>query len=45
MLHGHAAFRNMSRYSPYPERTFARGYGRDFDWVSLNKGAITQVAP
>lgn len=24
MLPGHATFRNMSRYSPYHERTFAR---------------------
>ena len=37
MLPGHATFRNMSRYSPYHERTFSRWYARDFDWVSLNK--------
>jgi hypothetical protein len=24
MLPGHATFRNLSRYSPYHERTFAR---------------------
>ena len=45
MLPGHATFRNMSRYSPYHERTFSRWYGRDLDWVSLNKGAITAVVP
>src|SRR5215470_19249823 len=45
MLPGHATFRNMSRYSPYHERTFARWYGSDLDWVSLNKGAITAVVP
>jgi DDE superfamily endonuclease len=45
MLPGHATFRNMSRYSPYHERTFSRWYGRDLDWVSLNKGAITEVVP
>jgi hypothetical protein len=45
MLPGHATFRNMSRYSPYHERTFARWYGRDLDWVSLTKGAITEVVP
>jgi hypothetical protein len=45
MLPGHATFRNMSRYSPYHERTFARGYDSDFDWVSLNKAAITKVVP
>jgi hypothetical protein len=36
MLPGHATFRNMSRYSPYHERTFSRWYGSIFDWVSLN---------
>ena len=39
MLPGHATFRNMSRYSPYHERTFSRWYARDFDWVSLNQAA------
>ena len=45
MLPGHATFRNLSRYSVYHERTFARWYARDFDFVSLNKAAITQVIP
>jgi DDE superfamily endonuclease len=45
MLPGHATFRNMSRYSPYHERTFARWYGRNFDWVSLNQAAITEGVP
>jgi hypothetical protein len=45
MLPGHATFRNLSRYSAYHERTFARWYARDFDFVSLNKAAITQVIP
>lgn len=45
MLPGHATFRNLSRYSPYHERTFSRWYGRTLDWVSLNKGAITEVVP
>jgi hypothetical protein len=45
MLPGHATFRNMSRYSPYHERTFARWYARDFDWVSLNQAAITEAVP
>jgi hypothetical protein len=45
MLPGHATFRNLSRYSPYHERTFARWYGRGFDWVSLNQAAITAVVP
>src|SRR5216110_3509829 len=45
MLPGHATFRNMSRYSPYHERTFARWYDRNLDWVSLNQVAITAVVP
>ena len=43
MLQGHATFRNLSRYSSYHERTFSRWYARDFDFVSLNKTAITRV--
>ena len=45
MLPGHATCRNLSRYSAYHERTFARWYARDFDFVSLNKAVITQVIP
>jgi hypothetical protein len=45
MLPGHATFRNLSRYGVYHERTFARWYARGFDFVSLNKAAITQVVP
>ena len=45
MLPGHATFRNLSRYSPYHERTFSRWYAREFDFVSLNKAAIIQVIP
>ena len=41
MLPGHATFRNLSRYSSCHERTFARWYDRPFDFVSLNKAAIT----
>jgi len=45
MLPGHATFRNMSRYRAYHERTFARWYARDLDWVSLNQAAITEAVP
>lgn len=45
MLPGHATFRNLSRYSSYHERTFSRWYARDFDFVSLNKAAITRGIP
>src|SRR5258706_4753835 len=43
MLPGQATFRNLSRYSAYHERTFARWYTRDFDFVSLNKAAISHI--
>ena len=45
LLPGHATLRNLSRYSSYHERTFARWYARDFDFVALNKVAITAVIP
>ena len=45
MLPGHATFRNLSRYSHYHERTFARWYERPFAWASLNKSAITDRIP
>ena len=45
MLPGHATFRNLSRYSAYHDRTFARWYARDFDFVSLHQAALTQVSP
>ena len=45
MLPGRATFRNLSRYSSSHERTFARWYGRHFDWVALHKAAITEVVP
>lgn len=30
-------FRNMSRYSPYCERSFARHFTRSFDWSGFNR--------
>ena len=45
MLPGHMTFRNLSRYSPYHEKTCARWYARGFDCVALNKAAITAVVP
>jgi hypothetical protein len=45
MLPGHATCRNLSRYSAYHERTFARWYARDFAFVSLNQAAIIRVIP
>jgi hypothetical protein len=45
MLPGHLTFRNMSRYSPYHERTFAKWYDTSFDWVSFSKAALTKAVP
>jgi len=45
MLPGRVTFRNLSRYSPYHESTFARWFARDFDFVTLNHAAIIEVVP
>ncbi len=45
MLPGPMTFRNLSRYSPYHEKTFARWYARGFDFLALTKAAITAVVP
>lgn len=45
MLPGRMTFRNLSRYSPYHEKTFARWFTRDVDFVSLNRAAIVEVIP
>lgn len=42
MLPGRATFRNLSRYSDYPEKTFSRWWAREFDGVSANPAAIRQ---
>jgi DDE superfamily endonuclease len=45
MLPGHVTFRNLSRYSPYHEKTFARHFATSVDFVALNKAAIMRVVP
>ena len=35
-LRGRANFVNLSRYCPYSERTFRRGFRRDFNWPCFN---------
>jgi hypothetical protein len=45
MLPVHVKFRNLSRYSPYHEKTFARHCATSLDIVALNKAAMTQVVP
>jgi DDE superfamily endonuclease len=45
MLPGRVTFRNLSLYSPYHAKTFARWFARDVDFVSLNRAAIVEVVP
>ena len=45
MLPGPMTFRNLSRYSRYHEKSFARWFARKFDWLEVNHVAITQVVP
>ena len=43
LLPGRVTFRQLRRYSPYHEKTFARWLARDCDFVSLNHAAIVEV--
>jgi len=45
MLPEHVTFRNLSRYSPYHEKTFARRFATAVDFVALNKAAMMRVVP
>lgn len=40
LFRGKAIFRNLSRYSDYDEKTYARGFCRPFDFVEFNRLAI-----
>jgi hypothetical protein len=40
---GKATFRNLSRYSDYDEKTYARGFRRPFDFVEFNHLAIAPL--
>ena len=42
-LPGRLTFRNMSRYSPGHERTFARHFSRSFDWLHFNRVLLEPV--
>ena len=42
---GSATFRNLSRYSDYCEKSFARWYSRELDFVSLNHEIILSQVP
>lgn len=45
MLPGRVTFRNLSRYGPYHEKTFARWFARDFDFVTLHHATIVEAVP
>lgn len=42
-LQSKANFRNLSRYSDYHEKTYSRGFRRDFDFVKFNQLALNQI--
>lgn len=42
-LPGRLTMRNMSRYSHYHERTFARHFAGEFDWTRFNNTVVTSV--
>ena len=42
-LRGKANFRNLSRYSDYHEKTYSRGFRRDFDFVEFNQFGLSQI--
>jgi len=42
-LRGKANFRFFRRYSDYHEKTFSRGFRRDFDFVKFNQLGISQI--
>jgi hypothetical protein len=43
MLPGRVTLRKLSRYRSYHEKTLARWFARDFDFVSLTHAAIVEV--
>jgi hypothetical protein len=45
LLPGRVTFRNLSRYSPYHEKTFSRWFAKGFDWVRINRAVILHGVP
>lgn len=43
-LRGRANFRNLSRYSPYHEKSFSRWYRRDFDFTEFNRLSLLPLS-
>ena len=44
-LRGKVTFRNLSRYSPLSERTYARQFDQAFDFIGLNRALIDEAIP
>jgi len=44
-VRGRFNFTNLSRYSSSHERRFRRGFGKDFDWLDLNRRLLTMIIP
>jgi hypothetical protein len=44
-MRGKVNFRNMSRYSDYCEKTYARQYRRSFSFIEFNERLIKEVVP
>ncbi|MBK8753284.1 MAG: hypothetical protein IPL99_17345 [Candidatus Competibacteraceae bacterium] len=42
-LPGKANFRNLSRYSHLHEKTYSRGFRRDFDFVKFNRLSLADI--
>jgi len=42
-LQGKATFGHLSRYSHYHERTYSRGFRRDFDFIQFNLLGLGQL--
>lgn len=42
---GRVNFVNLSRYSFLHERTFRRGFGKDFNWLDFNRRLLTIMIP
>ena len=44
-MRGKVNFRNLSRYSDYCEKTYARHYRRPFAFMGFNERLVTEIVP
>jgi hypothetical protein len=44
-VRGRFNFTNLSRYSSFHERTFRRGFGKEFNWLDFNRRLLTMMIP